>query len=332
MNSLRRTRLCGRRRVGSYALCVLLATLCTGCISIHILGAGRADLQETIVFGERGPKIVLIDVDGVITDAEQPGLLGSGQESTTARVREQLDRARRDSDVRAILLRINSPGGSANASEVVYRELLRFKQERSLPVVAQLMGMAASGGYYVAMAADEIVAHPTTITGSIGVVFVGLNFSGLMQKIGIENQTFTSGSYKDAASPLRPMRPEERVQLQSVLDDLHARFREVVASGRPALDPERLASLSDGRIYSARQALENGLVDGLGDLEDSIERLRARTGLEELRVVSYHRPQEWRRNFYTAAPHPPVIRLDLSSLGTTLPAPGFHYRWWPGGR
>ncbi|MEE8580681.1 MAG: signal peptide peptidase SppA [Myxococcota bacterium] len=322
----------GATRAIGTAPVLLLALLCSGCITIHIPIGGRAELQETVVYGSHGPKIVLIEIDGVITEADEPGFLGTGRESSVARVREQLDMARRDSEVRAILLRINSPGGTAQASELVYREVLDFKREKNVPVVAQLMGVATSGGYYVAMAADQIVAHPTTVTGSIGVIFVGVNLSGLMQKLGIQDQTFTAGAHKDAGSPLRPMRAEERTHLQSVLDDLHARFREVVALGRPKLDAAGVEKLADGRIYSASQALENGLVDVLGGIDDSIEYLQARSGLAQVRVVSYHRPQEWRRNFYTAAPRTPVIKLDLTGLLGAMPAPGFHYLWWPSGR
>ena len=152
-----------------------------------------------------------------------------------SRVREQLDRARDDPEVRALLLRINSPGGTATASDLVYGEILRFKRERGVPVVAQLMGLATSGGYYVAMAADVVVAHPTTVTGSIGVRFVSVSLAGLMEKVGIEDQTLVAGSHKDAGSPLRRLTREERAHLQSVLDDLHSRFEQVVAAGRPNL-------------------------------------------------------------------------------------------------
>ena len=131
------------------------------------------------------------------------------------------------------------------------------------------MGMATSGGYYVAMSADAVVAYPTTITGSIGVIFTSVNLAGLMEKIGVEDQTITAGRHKDAGSPLRRMTGEERRHIQRVLDDLHARFVEVVASGRPALAPDALRALSDGRIFSAREAREAGLVDRIGDLEDA---------------------------------------------------------------
>jgi protease-4 len=193
------------------------------------------------------------------------------------------------------------------------------------------MSTAASGGYYVAMAADEIRAYPTSVTGSIGAIAFGLNFVGLMEKLGVENQTFTSGDFKDTGSPLRRMRASEREHMQSIIDDLHARFREVVVAGRPKLGDTRVAELADGRVYSASQALEHGLIDEIGDIEDTIDRLEKLAGIAgAARVVSYHRPTEWRNNLFTRAPPAPAIQLDLTQLFGPLPRPGFHYLWMPG--
>ncbi len=306
---------------------------CTGCISIHFLDGGPQPLVESVVHGTSGPKILLLDIEGMISEAaEARGLLTPRGESTVSRVREQLDRAREDSGVRALLIRINSPGGTATASDVIYRELLDFKRERGVPVVAQLMGLATSGGYYVAMASDRIFAHPTTVTGSIGVRFSGVNVSGLMDKLGIEDQTITAGEFKDAGSPLRAMAAEERAQIQSILDDLHDRFKAVVAAGRSALDAKRIQILADGRIFSAVQAQANGLVDEVGYLQDAVAEIERRAGLESSRVVTYHRPTEWRQNLYTRPPVPSRLRLDLVSPFLEFPRPGFLYLWAPGVR
>ncbi|MEZ4352098.1 MAG: signal peptide peptidase SppA [Myxococcota bacterium] len=343
---------CDRRRCGMTGLAArfasLLATLAlaTGCITIDLLGGGGdAPLAETVVRGVAGPKILLLDVDGVIDGAPSlpDTLLGASPPSTVARVREVLDRAREDDEVRAVLLRIDSPGGTATASEQVYTEILRFRRERGMPVVAQLLTTAASGGYYVAMAADTVQAHPTTVTGSIGVIFTSLNIAGLMERIGIEDQTITAGEFKDAGSPFRRLTSDEREQLQSIVDDLHDRFREVVEAGRPALGAERVRQLADGRIYSARQALENGLVDRIGTLEDAVAELERRLGVTASRVVAYHRPRESRRNLYTRAPIRGLgarvewpLESALAPAGMTstleriLARPGFHYLWWPG--
>jgi len=311
--------------------CALLATLLmVGCIQIHVGADRRAELVENVVYGTKGPKILLIDIDGWISEVAEPRVLGLGEgESTVSRVREQLDRAERADDIQAIILRINSSGGEAAASEIVYSEIRRFKEEHEIPVIAQFMGVAASGGYYVAMSADTIRALPTTVTGSIGVIFAGVNFSGLMEKIGIENQTLTSGAYKDAGSPLRRMTEHERAQLSSVLDSLYARFLEVVVAGRPGLSPEEIRDLADGRVFSAAQAEANGLIDAIGDLPGAVELAESKAGLETSRVVAYGRPQEWRENLYSMTAAPASTAPPWGTLAP-LSKPGFLYLWWPG--
>lgn len=315
------------------ALAALLGPTLTlaGCVSIDLPGTKPGVLLETVVDGEGDAKIVLIEIDGLISETSQPGPFGfPGRESTVARVRSQLKKAARDSDVAAVVLRINSPGGTATASEIVYREIQAFKEAKRVPVIAALMGTATSGAYYAAMASDSVVAHPTTVTGSIGVIFAGVNLAGLMDKLGIEDQTIVSGRHKDAGSPLRRMSPEERAHIQSVLDDLHHRFRDVVASGRPDLDAARIAELADGRIFSAKQAHSHGLVDGIADLAGAVEEARRRADLEEARVVSYHRRREWRENLYTAPPARGPTLFDLAALFAPLRTPTFLYLWWPG--
>jgi len=336
---MRRSRRSFRRRLARRSW-ILVAAVCvlvfqTACIQVEMFGGRRGPRVETRVAGTRGPKILMVDIDGIIREEATSSFLTS-TESTVARVREQLDAARADASVKAVLLRVDTPGGSATASDVIYSELLRFKQDRGVPILAHFMGMAASGGYYVAMAADEIDAEPTNVTGSIGVIFVGLSFAGLMDKLGVEDQTVTGGKLKDAGSPLRHMTRQERAIFQSVIDDLHARFRKVVAAGRPELSEARVAELADGRIYSAPQALENGLIDSIGSIEDTVAKIEKRLGVEESVVVSYHRRGEWRRNLYTKAPAapstiPPLSGgiLDVSGLARMM-LPGFHYLWWPG--
>jgi len=300
------------------------------CIQVQLWGLPHP-LEETVVHGTAGPKILLIEIDGVIAeDPPERELLGPEPDNLVSRVREELDRAREDPQVRALLLRIHSPGGTATASDLIYSEILRFKRERKLPVIAQLMGIATSGGYYVAMAADLVVAHPTTVTGSIGVRFVNVSLVGLLEKLGIEDQTLTAGAHKDAGSPLRRMTAEEREHFQSVLDDLYARFMQVVAAGRPNLPPGELARIADGSIYSAPQALRLGLIDAIGDLEDSVARARRAAGLEQARVVRYHRPREYANNLYTrAVPSAPALRLELPGTAALAPRPGFYFLWAP---
>jgi protease-4 len=284
-----------------------------------------------VVRGERGPKILLVAIEGLILETPESRTLGlRRRESLVAKVQEQLDRARDDSAVRALLLRINSPGGTATASDIVHREILEFKRERDVPVVAEMMGTAASGGYYVAMAADRVIAHPTTVTGSIGVRFASVNVVGLMEKLGIEDQTIVAGEQKDAGSPLRRMTAAERAQIQSILDDMHERFKAVVAAGRSGLDAERIDALADGRIFGAAQAERLGLVDGIGYLDDAVAEAEGLAGLTESRVVTYHRPREWKQNLYNGPLVPERVELELTSPLSELPRPGFLYLWAPG--
>ena len=310
---------------------LLISLATTGCITLNIPGGKPGELKETVVEGERGPKIALIEIEGVLRETGKPMPLGLGrEESPVARVRAQLDMAAKDRAVKAVVLRIHSPGGTATASEIIYGEIQRFKVKKPVPVVAQLVGIATSGAYYAAMAADTVYAHPTTVTGSIGVIFMGVNVSGLMEKLGLTDQTITTGPYKDVGSPLRRMTPEDRALVQGVLNDLYQRFVEVVAAGRPHLPAARVSELADGRIYSAAQARANGLVDGVVDLPGTIDEVRRRAGLAEARVVSYHRKREWRENLYTL-PHGWETRtVELTTLLDLLHAPTFAYLWWPG--
>jgi len=295
---------------------------------------GLTPLRESVVYGKSGPKIVMIAIDGAIRDSDEPGSLGIGtREGTVSRVRAELELARQDDEVKALLLRINTPGGTVTASDIVFREITRFKQERNVPVVAQLMGLATSGGYYVAMSADTIYANPTTLTGSIGVIFVSVNIAGLMEKLGVEDQTIVSGPRKDTGSALRRMRPEERAQLQAVIEQFSSRFQDVVAQGRPALSRERVHELADGRVYTAQEAKEAGLIDAIGDLEDGIAETKRRAGLSEARVVTYHRARESRENIYSEFAAPARPSMSGAEIAATLlppvPGPAFLYLWWP---
>jgi protease-4 len=286
---------------------------------------------ETVVDGEGSAKVLLLEIEGLIAETPQAGRIGFGErESLVARVRAQLEKAREDDAIEAVVLRIHSPGGTATASEILYREIKRYKEDTGRPVVAELMGIATSGAYYAAMGADAVYAYPTSVTGSIGVILSGVNLSGLMDKIGIADQTLTTGDFKDAGSPLRPMRQVEREQLESVLGDLYDRFKQVVAEGRPELGAERVAALADGRIFSADQAMEQGLIDGIVDLPGAVAEARRRAGVDRARVVTYHRRREWSENVYTRAPTPGGELLEAFSFIHGLQAPTFLYLWRPG--
>jgi len=210
-----------------------------------------------------GPKVALVEIEGVIVDSRE--------------ITDEVERHLQNPTVRAFLIRINSPGGGVAASQEIYEELLKVRRHGK-PVVASMGSLAASGGYYVASAADRILANPGTITGSIGVIMQIPNVGELLQKIGIRAVVIKSGAYKDLASATRDLTPDERRILQSVLDDVHDQFIQAVAEGRK-MERGRVEQLADGRIFSGRQAQELGLVDELGSLQDALTRAGALAGI-----------------------------------------------------
>lgn len=325
-------------------LAVLAATislvLAMGCgptaYKITPVSASR-DLIENTVLAEGGlfpGKIVLIDVEGLLLNGKEFQLLGQG-ENPVATFVEKLDKAAADPSVRAVVLRINSPGGSVTASDIMYAELIRFRKrfKGEKPVVAVMMDVAASGGYYIACAADRIVAHPTTVTGSIGVIMQMINFTGTMNKLGINADAITSGPMKDAGSPFRPMTGEERAVFQSIVDQFYDRFVAVVAAGRPDLDEARVRELADGRVYSGPQAMELGFVDEVGTLKSTFAHLKDVLDLDKIKVVTYQRPYAYKPNVYADAPAgPPQVNLVNIQLLRQWPYPEtqFLYLWMPG--
>jgi protease-4 len=288
-------------------------------------------LREQTVEGSGSAKIVLMDLSGVIS--EEP-LVSLGAQaprvSLLARVREELQKAEDDDRVQALVVRINSPGGTATASDIVYRELSAFKARRKIPVIAAIMDVGASGGYYVALAADTIVAHPTTVTGSIGVVMLTLNAEGLLQKVGVAPLAIKSGAKKDMGSPFRGLSDEERQIFQGFIDDLYGRFVSLIVKER-RIPEDQVRAFADGRIYTAQQAKALGLVDRVGYLEEAVEAAKQAARLPEARVVMYHRPREYRSNIYSGTPIPERFDASLLQLSSLLigPGPRFLYLWWP---
>jgi protease-4 len=314
------------------AAALLFICGCT-CFSIPLMERDR-ELDETVVSGKGRDKILLMDISGTISSKEKRGAISfRSEDSIVSRVREELTRAAEDSRIKGLIVRINSPGGTVTASDIIYTEIKRFKEETKVPVVAAITELAASGGYYVAVAADTIVAHPTSVTGSIGVIAVKFNAQGLMEKIGVVDETFTAGDKKDLFSPMRPVTAEEREIIQSMLNSFHQRFKDLVLKGRPSLTAAEIDRLADGRVYTADQALANKLVDEIGYLDDAVATVKKGAGIKEARVVMYHRPWSYKNNIYSQLLRPEVenvnlINLDLSWL---LGEAGLHfmYLWAP---
>ncbi len=267
-----------RARVG------LLAQGCSSLVSID-LSPRIKPLEEETVEGEGRDKILLVDLSGVLADESVSFSLTSPPPRVPllARVREELKKAEKDDRIKALIVRINSPGGTITASDVLYREIVEFKTRKKVPVVAAIMDVGASGGYYAALAADTIVAHPTTVTGSIGVIMLTVNAQGLLEKIGVAPLAIKSGDKKDAGSPFRALTPEERALFQQVIDEMHARFVRLIVASRK-LPEDRVRGLADGRIYTADQALAAGLVDRLGYLDEVMDVAKKAAGITEARA------------------------------------------------
>ncbi|HUG38294.1 MAG TPA: signal peptide peptidase SppA [Candidatus Limnocylindrales bacterium] len=317
------------------ALAVVLALfLLAGCSVISIDFQPRIrPLDEETVEGSGRAKILMLDLSGVLADETVSFSLGTPPPRVPllARVREELRKAEEDDQVRALVLRINSPGGTITASDIIYREIRAFKERRKIPVVAAIMDVGASGGYYAALAADRILAHPTTVTGSIGVVMLTVNAQGLLEKIGVAPMAIKSGDKKDAGSPFRPLTPEERAIFQAVIDEMHGRFVSLIVESRK-IPEARVRALADGRVYTAEQARALGLVDRIGYLDEAVDMAKRAAGLDSARVIMYHRPREYRANFYSTTPAPvpagEALLAPLSALGGGA-APRFLYLWWP---
>ena len=300
------------------------------------IGPGQQDLEPTVVHADEGrrlPRVALIDISGLIVNAERPRLIQQG-ENPVALIYEQLEAARQDRRVEAIVLRINSPGGSVTASDAVHRQVQRFREATGKPVVALMMDVAASGGYYVACAADEIVAHPTSVTGSIGVIVQTISVQPALHRWGIQTEALTSGSSKAAGSPLTTLTDEHRAVLQAMVDDLYKQFVDVVHAARPGLSEAGLQRVADGRVISGRDAVATGLADALGDIHDAFERAKALAGLTHAELVRYHRPLAHVASPYAQTPghgtqlNVMQLNVDQTLLGPGLPV-GIYYLWRP---
>ena len=309
---------------------ILLVTI-SGCALVNVaLIQPPSPLEEQVLEGDGAKKILMLDISGTITEQEKSGgLLGRSSASMVSLIRESLQKAEKDDNIKGIILRINSPGGTVTASDIIYHDIIEFKKRRKIPVHACIMSTGASGGYYVAAAADEIIAHPTAITGSIGVILMKFNVEGLMGKIGVEEQTVKSGDKKDIMSPFRKATPEEVKLAQEIIDQLYGRFLDVVISrSGNKLNRDELRKLADGRLYTARQAMEAKLIDRIGYLDDVIAGLRKISGDENAKVVSYFRPGNYKGSIYADAGHLGGMMEFLGGIDAFSGA-SFMYLWRP---
>lgn len=228
-------------------------------------------MQDGQVF-KLGDKIAVIEITGIITDSKAVN-------------KEIIEYGERD-DIKAVILRIDSPGGGVGPSQEIYNEIKKLKNKKK--VVASMGSVAASGGYYIAAASDKIFANPGTLTGSIGVIMEFANAEELLAKIGVKGYVVKSGEYKDIGSPIRKMKDDEKKLLQSVIDNVHEQFVQVVSENR-GIKIDDAKAIADGRIFTGEQAKELNLVDELGNLQDTIDAAAKIVGIKGKPVVIYPR-------------------------------------------
>ncbi len=315
-------------------LLLTVSLLVSGCAAptIKLISDARDPLQEFTLDGEGKEKVLVLPIQGVISDRPKEGLIrvlpGKVQE-----VVSHLRLAEKDKDIRAVLLKVNSPGGTATASDILYREIRAFKERTGVAVAAVMMDVAASGGYYAVLPADVIYAHPTTVTGSVGVIFMRPKITGLMEKIGVDVVVNKSGAHKDMGSPFRPSTDDEEQMLQEVTEDMARRFYEAVNTHRQ-LSPEALADVQTARIYVAGAAKARGLIDEIGYLPDALNAAKKMAGLPPTaRVVIYRRSGFPDDNIYNplstgtqADPLKGVVSMGVSEWLPDM-TPGFYYLW-----
>ncbi|MGM0502462.1 MAG: signal peptide peptidase SppA [Bacillota bacterium] len=253
---------------------IFLGFLAISLLFLIFLGvAGVFIIGKSFNAIENRPKgkdnIAVINITGPIIAAGNSGMLGDDVASSRD-IMKQIKRAKESKSVKALLLRVNTPGGSSAASDSIYRELKKFKSTDK-PIIVSMGDVAASGGYYVSAAADEIFANPSTITGSIGVIMKFNNLQDLYDKIGVDSITIKSGPHKDIGSPDRKMTTEEKEMLENMVDSVYQQFIDAVVEGR-GMKEEKVLGLADGRIYNGAKAQELGLVDQLGTFYDAVDR------------------------------------------------------------
>jgi len=325
-----------RRSLSIIVTAGVLILFLIGCEApkIRIFPSYADPLQEYTLQGKEKGKVLVIPLRGTISDAPKRQFIRT-RPSMVQEIVSQLRKAEDDPEVKAVLLKIDSPGGSVIASDLIYNEIVAFKQRKKAKVVVAMMGVAASGGYYISLPADFILAHPTTVTGSVGVLFLRPDVTGLMEKIGVDINVSKTGKNKDMGSPFRQATEEEKKITKDLIDQLAARFLDHIAEHRK-LDPKKLKEISSARIYLAREALNLGLVDRVGYLDEAVSEAKKLAELPiDAKVVVYRRTEYQDDNLYNTATSRyeggglSIISLDLPGSLAPLQT-GFYYLWHPG--
>ena len=318
-----------RSRYLTIIILLISLTACSG-PQVRLFREAPEPLREFTLEGVGKDKILLIPVTGLISDMPKKGVLRTSP-SLVEQVVLQLNKAEKDKQIKAVLLKINSPGGTITASDLLYHEIMSFKEKTGAKIIISMMDIAASGAYYMSLPADKIMAHPTSVTGSVGVIFLQPRVTGLMDKLGLGVDVKKFGKNKDMGSPFRESSEEEQKLLQKAVNDFGERFIRLVQKHRN-LDQRALTDVATGRIFLADDALKLGLVDNIGYLSDAVkESKKLATVSDDARVIVYRRAEFPEDNYYNVAGvasedvSVSVISMDLLepfSLKT-----GFYYLW-----
>jgi len=318
----------------AFLLIILLALPACTLINVSLMPETKP-LEEKLLEGKGKPKILIVDLDGLITIKDEAGRLDlKTKPSKVAFFREALRKAENDSDIAGVIIRINSPGGTVAASDAIYHEIMDFRQKKKIPVYGYITELGASGAYYVASASDRIIASPPAIIGSIGVIAMKISIEGLLSKIGVSDETYKSGPKKDFWSPFRPSTPEEKRMLQEIIDRLYARFVEVVYANRMrVLTEEEVRTLADGRVLVADQALDCGLIDQVAYLDETVEAMKKELNIGKARIITYARAGTFKSNIYSGMPPSGQQIINLISINddalSLFPGVQFMYLWNP---
>lgn len=280
--------------------CILLSLACGGCAFVNLDLGSMTRLQpfeERVIHEGSKDKVLVVEILGLIRTTDNHSSLMPKQ-GTFERLENVLDQAKKDEKIRGLILKIDSPGGGYTASDLIFRKITGFRAAQKVPVVACIVDRGTSGGYMTALASDYIVAAPSSVVGNVGVLMPSISLGGLMDKLGVANQTVKSGKLKDAGTPLRDMTKEEEALLNGIIMEFSANFLERVKSVRPVTG-EDLAVIRDGRVLTATQGKSLHLVDEVGYYEDALKKVEALAGVKDPTVVVYRRAGENRGGFYS---------------------------------
>lgn len=314
--------------IGMMAL-VFALSACSPQFNLDFMGKPQIEEVE-LVKSLAKEKILLLDISGLIGTSMSQGVFDR-EGDILSQVYFRLKKAAEDKMIKGIILRLDTPGGEVTASDIIYHEIMNFKQKTGIPVIALMMGLTASGGYYIASACDYLIAHPSTLTGSIGVISLFPNLEDLFEKVGVQVQVIKSGELKDSGSVFRQMTQQEQDYFQKIIDEYHQNFQDIVyASRKDHLTKEDLKKITDGRVMTASQALEAGLIDKIGYFDTALNTILDFASLPEAKVISYTYFPRRKTNIYATnlKTENPLENICIQEVVQSLKS-GFYYLWHP---